>query len=488
MHKITPGTRHPLFGVEQTRCIEQTAAQALPLHTLMQRAGLAVARLALAIAPHAKRIWIACGPGNNGGDGLEAAIHLQRWGKKVVVTWLGQAASAPADAVAANLRLQHAGVVIEAMPSGNFGLCIDALLGIGSQLREPQGLMADWIRHMNASGAPVLSVDLPTGLHADTGHTTAVHVRASHTLSLLTLKPGLFTAHGRDATGVLWHDALGIDPNVLTALAPSAYLNVPPTDISRPHASHKGSFGDVAVIGGAPGMTGAALLAANAALHAGAGRIFVGLLDDQGLTVDPGHPELMFRPLQTLNFFTMTVVCGCGAAESVRSVLHEVLSSPAPVVLDADALNVIAVDTALQTELFDRSTRHTVTVLTPHPLEAARLLAQTTQQVQGDRLTAAQALAQKFACTVVLKGSGSIIAHPAQTPVINPSGNGRLASAGTGDVLAGMVGARLAAGKTGFDAACEAVYQHGALADTWPPGVPLTASLLALGGLKNLGA
>lgn len=482
MNKTIPGTRHPLHGVDQTRRIEQTAAQALPAHTLMQRAGLAVARLALAIAPHAQRIWIACGPGNNGGDGLEAAIHLQRWGKQVVVTWLGQTESAPADTVAARLRLQDAGILVESMPSGDFDLCIDALLGIGSQLREPQGLMADWIRQINASGAPILSVDLPTGLHADTGQATAVHVQASHTLNLLTLKPGLFTAQGRDAAGTVWCDTLGLELNVLTALAPTAYLNAQPIKTRRPHASHKGSYGDVAVIGGAHGMTGAALLAAGAALYAGTGRVFVGLLDDQSVTVDVRHPELMFRPIQSLDFSAMTVVCGCGGGQAVQPVLCDVLSSPAPVVLDADALNVIATDNVLQTELLARCARQAVTVLTPHPLEAARLLGQTAQQVQSDRLTAAQTLAQRFACTVVLKGSGSIIASPDHLPVINPTGNGRLASAGTGDVLAGMVGAELAAGKTGFEAACRAVYRHGALADTWPPGAPLTAQLLVLGG------
>lgn len=481
MNRIVPGKSYPLHGVDQTRQIELSATEDLPQHTLMQRAGLAVAQLALAVAPHAQRIWIACGPGNNGGDGLEAAMHLQRWGKAVVVTWLGQAESAPADTVAACLRLQHAGIRIEAEPNSDFDLCIDALLGIGGQLREPQGVMAEWIRHINASGAPVLSVDMPTGLHADTGQTTALHVKASHTLSLLTLKPGLFTAQGRDAAGSVWLDALELDSAAVAKFAPTAYLNGTPTDLPRLHASHKGSYGDVAVIGGAPGMTGAALLAATAALHAGAGRVFAGLLDDNALSVDVQHPELMFRALPALNFSAMTVVCGCGGGQAVRSVLDEVLTSPAPVVLDADALNEIARDVALQSALLARSARQAVTVLTPHPMEAARLLNQTAPEVQSDRLAAAQTLARRFACTVVLKGSGSIIASPGQTPLINPTGNARLAIAGTGDVLAGMVGAQLAAGASGFDAACRAVYQHGALADAWPLAIPLTAQRLAVG-------
>ena len=484
MYKLIPGTRHPLHGVDQTRRVEQALAQTLPPHTLMQRAGLAVARLALAVAPHAQRIWIACGPGNNGGDGMEAALHLQMWGKQPVVTWLGNPNAVPADTLAAYQRLLDSGIPIEASWPGDVDLCIDALLGIGGQLREPQGAMADWIRQINASGVPVLAVDTPTGLHADTGQTSQTHVKASHTLSLLTLKPGLFTAQGRDATGSVWLDTLGLDSSALAGFEPAAYLNGQPTDLPRLHASHKGSYGDVAVIGGAPGMTGAALLAASAALHAGAGRVFVGLLDDQALTVDLQQPELMFRAVKSLDFSAMTVVCGCGGGRPVLSVLYDVLFSPSPVVLDADALNEIATDNALQAALLARSTRQTVTVLTPHPLEAARLLGQTAQQVQSDRLTAAQTLAQRFACTVVLKGSGSVIASPGQIPVINPTGNARLASAGTGDVLAGMVGAQLAAGKTGFDAACQAVYQHGALADAWPPQTPLTAQRLAHGGFN----
>ncbi len=479
MNKITPGTHHPLHGVDATRRIEQTAALALPPHILMQRAGLAVARLALAIAPHAQRIWVACGPGNNGGDGLEAAIHLKNCGKQVLVTWLGHAESVPADTAAAYLRLQQAGIMIEAVPSGSFDLCIDALLGIGSQLREPQNLMADWIRQIKSSVAPVLSVDIPTGLHADTGQTTSLHVQASHTLSLLSLKPGLFTANGHDAAGTVWLDTLGVAPNTLSEYEPTAWLNAKPLQSPRNHASHKGSYGDVAILGGASGMTGAALLAGSAALHAGAGRVFVGLLDDHALTVDVQQPELMFRPIKSLDFASMTLVCGCGGGHAVAQILLKALSSPAPVVLDADALNEIAISDSLRSALLARGTGGAVTVLTPHPLEAARLLGFTAYQVQNNRLSAALTLAQQFACTVVLKGSGTVITSPGQTPVVNPTGTARLATAGTGDVLAGMVGAQLAAGHNGFDAACRAVYLHGELADTWPAQTPLTAGLLA---------
>lgn len=483
MQNITPGTDHLLHGVDHTRQLEQSLALTLPPHTLMQRAGLAVARLALAIAPHAQRIWIACGPGNNGGDGLEAAWHLQQWGKHCVVTWLGDAGHAPADSAAAHQELLDAGFSIQTkLPSGHFDLCIDALLGIGTSLREPQGPMADWIRQINAQGGPVLSVDLPSGLHADTGQATQLSVQASHTLSLLTLKPGLFTAQGRDAAGAIWFDNLGADTHTLDTVAPLARLNARPLACVRQHATHKGSYGDVAVIGGATGMTGAALLAASAALHAGAGRVFVGLLDDDALKVDAQQPELMFRAFRSLDLSSMTLVCGCGGGPVIQTVLREVLSAQSPVVIDADALNEIAKDSTLQAALSARRGQNVATVMTPHPLEAARLLAVNTPQIQGDRLDAAQALAQRFGCTVVLKGSGTVIACPEQTPVINITGNARLASAGTGDVLAGMVGAQLAAGQTAFDAACRAVYQHGHLADSWPPELALTAKQLANGG------
>jgi hydroxyethylthiazole kinase-like uncharacterized protein yjeF len=225
-------------------------------------------------------------------------------------------------------------------------------------------------------------------------------------------------------------------------------------------------------------MTGAALLAASAALHAGAGRVFIALLDGGSLNVDTRQPELMFRPVDGLDFSAMTVVCGCGGGDAVRTVLSKILSTSAQVVIDADAINAIANDIQLQTLLTTRSQRGAASVLTPHPLEAARVLACSAADVQRDRLAAAGQLAQRFACTVVLKGSGTVIAAPNQTPVINPTGNARLATAGTGDVLAGLIGARLAAGRDAFDAAWQAVYQHGLAADEWPDNQTLTAGAL----------
>ncbi len=511
MQKITSATSHPLFSAAATRTLERaTQAQLLP-HTLMQRAGLAVARLALALGPHAQCIWVACGPGNNGGDGFEAAMHLHQWGKRVVLTWTGLPAgrtALPPDAQASQARALAAGVTMADQPPPDFDFCIDALLGIGANIdkidaeapekRPINALMAQWLGIMQASGKPTLAVDIPTGLNADTGHSAATFSPyfQRFTLSLLTLKPGLFTASGRDSAGEVWFDALGVH-GVEAAAGPTAILlgkdQVTRRRVAKsaaPQASHKGSFGDVAVLGGEATprshMAGAVLLAARAALHAGAGRVFVALLGHEslaaGLSVDPQQPELMFRSPEALDLKQQVIVCGCGGGEAIKSVLAKVLSNAPRVVLDADALNAISNDSSLQTLLVARRARGYKTVLTPHPLEAARLAGTTAAAVQADRMAVACALAERFQCVVVLKGSGTVIAAPGELPAINASGCALLASAGTGDVLAGMVGAYLAAGLSAFEAACGAVFVHGDLADVWlrqRPGEVLTASALA---------
>ena len=481
MQRITAETDAPLFDIAATRRIEQAASAALPPHTLMQRAGRAVARLAMALAPDARTIWIACGPGNNGGDGLEAAAQLKQAGFMPIVTLAGDEHRLPTDARASLQRARDAGVIFVDSPPAGYQLAIDALLGIGAS-RPPEGVMAAWLQAMNASGPPVLCVDVPSGLNADTGassHGMVAHADASRfCLTFLTLKPGLFTAHGRDAAGTVWFDDLGCGD---TAEPPTARLAGPPRVRTRPHASHKGSYGDVALVGGAPGMAGAALLAASAALHAGAGRVLVGLLDPGAARVDVAQPELMLRPLDTLDLSTMTAVCGCGGGTAVRAALPRILATAAALVLDADALNAIAVDSALQAQLAVRARRGRPTVITPHPLEAARLLGRSAGDIQADRLAAARQLASRFGVVAVLKGSGTVIAEPGHAaPVINLTGSARLATAGTGDVLAGMIGAALAAQHPPFAAACEAVWRHGRIADTWPAdAAPLTAGALA---------
>lgn len=455
-----------LHDAAASRAAEAAALASTPPHALMQRAGLAVARLALAIAPHAQRVCVLAGPGNNGGDGLVAAMHLQRAGRQVQVLRFGSAARMPADAADALQQAVAAGVpiahgVVAAAPAD---LVIDALLGLGTQ-RAPEGEFAQAIALAQANGAPVLAVDLPSGLHPDTGQPLGSAVVQAHaTLSLLTLKPGLFTGRGRDLAGAVWFDALGVDAPGATAELAGA-----PAVAPRRHAQHKGSFGDVAVVGGAPGMGGALQLAARAALAAGAGRVLASALDDGAPRLDPAWPELMPRRQWWTSapavLAATTVVCGCGGGDAVREALPALLSQAARLVLDADALNAVAADSALQTLLAARAARGRQTVLTPHPLEAARLLGSTTAAVQADRLVAARALAERFGAVVVLKGSGSVVAAPGALPSVNPTGNALLATAGTGDVLAGWIGGLWAQGAGAREAAIDAAWWHGHAAD-----------------------
>lgn len=476
----------PLHDVAASRQLEAAGLAATPAHALMARAGLAVARLALAVAPHARRIWVAAGPGNNGGDGLVAARHLQAWGRQVEVSWLGSPDHAPDDARDAWAAARAAGVAISpALPNrADADLCLDGLLGIGAS-RPPSGAVAEAIRRLNAQAAPVLAIDLPSGLAADRGQPLGdAAVQAAHTLALLTLKPGLFTGAGRDHAGRVWLDRLGLAPSPGTA---TAWLGAAATPPARRHAQHKGSFGDVLVLGGADGMGGAALLAARAALAAGAGRVLVARLGGDALAIDPGCPELMPRhPTQVLvpdRLARATVVCGCGGGDAIGPLLAPVLAHAGRLVLDADALNALSGSPALWPLL---AARDRPTVLTPHPLEAARMLGCSAAEVQADRLAAAQRLAERAQDTVLLKGSGTVVAAPGRLPVVNPTGHARLGTAGSGDVLAGWLGAWLAGdmawpqpegGMAGpaFGAACAAAWWHGRAGESGAAALPLQA-------------
>ena len=456
----TSGRAWPIHDVLHTRLLESSTSADANGMSQMQTAGLALAKLTLALVPHAKVIWIACGPGNNGGDGLEAAAHLHRWGKQTIVSFVHDPGQSPGDARLAWETAKSAGVRLQADVPPNFDACIDALFGIGT-LRPIAATYAKWVERMNASAAPTIAVDIPSGLNADTGETHSVCVCANYTLSLLSLKAGLFTAGGRDVCGEIWFNGLGIADTVPA----QAVLTGPTLQISRKHASHKGSYGDVVVVGGAAGMTGAAVLAGRSALRGGAGRVFVCLLDAADGVRDVELPELMFRRINDFNWSAKVVVAGCGGGQAIVSHLPMLLRESESLVLDADALNHIAQSSASQNLVARRSSGSTV--MTPHPLEAARLLDTSVREVQSNRLQVAQALANRYQCVVVLKGSGTVISAPDETPYINPTGNAKLASAGTGDVLAGLIGAHLAQGRTALIAASISVYQHGLAADLW---------------------
>jgi len=492
----------PLYNVAASRSIEKRELDRHAVGQLMQRAGRSVARLAVALAPHARRAWIAAGPGGNGGDGLHAAADLAARGLSVCVTLCADAARLPTDAQVGLRRAQDAGVGISTeLWAGPFDLGVDALLGIGAH-RAPEGPIAAAIAALNAVQSPRLAVDIPSGLAADTGALLGTAaVQATATLSLLTLKPGLFTAAGRDHAGAIWFDDLGAPATA--ADAPSARLTSPADHAAaaghRLHAQHKGSFGDVIIVGGGTGMVGAARLAAHAALAAGAGRTLVSLLDNRTPTGDATRPEWLWCSTAWLpghaDLEHATVVCGCGGGDAVRASLPALLTRAARLVLDADALNALAVDEGLETLLRARVARGHATVLTPHPLEAARLLGSTTAEVQRDRLHAAANLARRTGAVVVLKGSGTVITAPQRVPAINSTGNASLASGGTGDVLAGWIGGlwAQAAGAphkdptdTAFCCAAASAWRHGAAAEAH--GIEAIRALDLVESMRALGS
>lgn len=482
---VLPPTRGwPLFDAATTRALEAVELARHPPHALMARAGQAVARLALATQPTARSVLALAGPGNNGGDAIVAAcrLHEQGWTARIVL--FGKPDRLPSDAAWALAQAQALKLpVLTTLPDdAKSDLLLDGLLGVGAT-RAPAGELAQAVRWMNDAGRPVIAIDLPTGLDGDRGSLLGEHaVRATHTLALLTLKPGLFTADGRDHAGRVWLDTLGAplpDDAACRLIAPPAAAG------PAPHSAHKGRFGDIWVLGGAPGMVGAARLAARAALAAGAGRVYVALLSPGAATLDEGRPELMHRPVadlqQPAGLSRCTVLSGCGGGELVAATLPPLFAHAARLVLDADALNAVSADSALQRALIARSLRGQPSVLTPHPLEAARLLGQTATQVQADRPAAARALAQRFGAVVVLKGSGTLVATPDGQLQINPTGNALLASAGTGDVLAGWLAGGWARRPESSpqDVATAAVFLHGHAADLAAQSGASPPSLLA---------
>lgn len=480
----------PLHDTAATRVLESEAQAARPAHALMARAGESAARLVMAVAPHARCIGVLAGPGNNGGDGLVAARHLRSLGRDVSVLHLtADPTRLPPDAAhawqlarSADLRWVDGPAELQGC-----GLVVDALLGLGAA-RPPEGRVLEAVGWCSGQRHPVLSIDLPTGLDADSGRLLgAGAIRADWTLSLLSLKPGLFTAAGREHAGEVWFDDLGTGTaNGAQAWLGSSVCPPPGSFPARRHSQHKGSFGDVIVVGGAPGMWGAMVLAGRSALAAGAGRVYLSPLDPRMPVVAPA--ELMSRPEAwrdaTQRLAPATVVCGCGGGDAVGDAMPRLLECVGRLVLDADALNAVAGSPTSRSLVRARAGRGLATLLTPHPLEAARLLGASTQEVQADRLGAARRLAQDFLAVILLKGSGTVVAAPDQgLGWINGNGNARLATPGSGDVLAGWIGGLWAQSdpaqpaRSAWDAARAAAWLHGFASDraTGSPASPLAA-------------
>jgi hydroxyethylthiazole kinase-like uncharacterized protein yjeF len=334
------------------------------------------------------------------------------------------------------------------------------LFGVGLG-RSIEGGLAQLVARINALHCPVLALDVPSGIDAATGCIMGTAVRASHTATFIALKPGLLTADGPDHCGeISVHDlGLTVGEGPGQTISPRQFASC-----LRPRLqnSHKGNYGSVAVVGGEPGMAGAALLAGRAALGLGAGRVHVGMIER--LAIDPMQPELMLRPADEVLGFATVVAVGPGLGQSPQALelLRHAIDCDLPMVIDADGLNLLAAHPVLKAKLARRAP---ATLLTPHPAEAARLLGTTTQAVQNDRLAAAMRIAQHCNALVALKGCGTVIATPDGRWWINTSGNAGLATAGSGDVLSGFIAALLAQRWPALEALLAAAHLHGAAAD-----------------------
>jgi ADP-dependent NAD(P)H-hydrate dehydratase / NAD(P)H-hydrate epimerase len=460
----------PVFLTEEIRRIEALAASMPDPPQLMERAGLAAGELARTLARDSgEPVLILAGPGNNGGDALVVARHLRQWWYKVHVVFTGDARKLSADAAAAYAAWRDAGGNVEAdvPPNRDWDLIVDGLFGIGLQ-REVTGRYAELVSFMNRSSAPVLAIDVPSGLESDSGRVLGSCVRAQHTITFIGLKPGLLTLDGPDHCGELHLAMLGLDAAALLPPHGSLVAAGVLRDVLKPRAlnTHKGDYGSVGVVGGAHGMVGAALLAGRAALKLGAGRVYVGLIAQDAPLVDMAQPELMLRSadevLKLPHLAILAVGPGLGQSPDAAFYLQWALESSLPLVIDADGLNLIGAMPSLRDMLEKRGVP---TLLTPHPAEAARLLGSATREVQHDRVAAALKLAGGLASHVVLKGAGSVCASPDGSWAINTSGNPGMASAGMGDVLTGIIAALLAQGVDAKTALHAGVHLHGAAAD-----------------------
>ncbi|MDR6610025.1 NAD(P)H-hydrate dehydratase [Pseudomonas synxantha] len=430
---------------------------------LMQRAARATWRALVRRWPTASELSVLAGHGNNAGDGYLVAALARRAGWTVRVLTVGDPQRLQGDAALAHAEALSEKVDIETWTaqSGLRGIVLDALLGTGlsGDVREPY---ASAIAAINASGLPVAAVDIPSGLCADTGRVLGCAVCADLTVTFIGLKLGMFTGDAVNVVGELVFNDLHADPQLLAGAAITA-LRLTAGNLPRPAArapaSHKGRFGHVLLIGGDRGFGGAILLSAQSALRSGAGMVSVATRSEHVPAVLARVPEAMVLGTSSANQLmgllqkvsVLVVGPGLGQAAWGRSLLSAAANAPLPQVWDADALNLLAEE---QVSLPEGC------VITPHPGEAARLLGMSTAEVQADRPAAAHALSKKYTAVVVLKGAGSLIAHPDGRLALCHQGHPAMASAGLGDVLAGLVGALLAQGMAAFDAACLAVWLH----------------------------
>ncbi|TWI04740.1 NAD(P)H-hydrate epimerase [Luteimonas cucumeris] len=457
-----------LHAVDAVRRIEARAIAELggDDFALMRRAGEEAWRYALQHWPQAQRIVVACGPGNNGGDGYVLARHALEAGRDVVVVHASGHSPSSASCRRAAAEFTAAGGRVDVF-EGSFPapeLVVDALFGIGLS-RVPDADTAALIAAIDRTGAPVLALDVPSGIDADRGAAAGVAIRATRTLQFIAAHAGLYTGDALDHAGVADVAGLGVDAGVEEAARArllrrgdlSRWLR------SRPRNSHKGRNGHVLCVGGDAGMGGAIALCAEAALRCGAGLVSVATHAAHAGNLLVRRPEAMTlaiadaEQIQALLERADVVALGPGLGTATwgRGLFDAVLASGKPCVIDADALNLLATAPRAVPQA----------VLTPHPGEAARLLGIGIAQVQNNRFVAADDLAERFTCAVVLKGAGSIVAAPGETAAVIAAGNPGMASGGMGDVLTGVVAALLAQGLSSSDAAACGALLHACAGD-----------------------
>lgn len=459
-----------ILTADELQNLEMRAANQLGADTLMKRAGAAAAELIMKRLEDAgveqRRVTLLVGPGNNGGDALACACELREKGAVVNVVLPGGRRPTSALALAQLERWTQAGGTTYDDPymTEKADCVVDGLFGTG--LAKPiTGDYLDAVLWFNERQALKVSLDIPSGLNPVTGHWTGSYpgCSADVTITFLCVKSGLYMCEGADAAGE-------IVLNELDVSVPLSPLSVIGTDefprVLRPRVknSHKGDYGSVAVIGGTDGMIGASILAARAALISGAGRVTLECRAEHAPHVDMVYPEIMFatKPVNLEDFDAIVLGCGLGTSAEAKARVIEALNCQKPLILDADALNIIAADIKLQDMVL---ARRAPTVLTPHPGEAARLLRRDTAGVTADRVAACRELAVQTGTIVVLKGAGTVISMRSSRTWINPTGSPMLATGGSGDVLAGMIGAMFAQGYDMVESVLAAVYFHGLSAE-----------------------
>ena len=459
-----------ILTADELQNLEMRAANQLGADTLMKRAGAAAAELIMKRLEDAgveqRRVTLLVGPGNNGGDALACACELREKGAVVNVVLPGGRRPTSALALAQLERWTQAGGTTYDDPymTEKADCVVDGLFGTG--LAKPiTGDYLDAVLWFNERQALKVSLDIPSGLNPVTGHWTGSYpgCSADVTITFLCVKSGLYMCEGADAAGE-------IVLNELDVSVPLSPLSVIGTDefprVLRPRVknTHQGDYGSGAGIGGTDGMIGASILAARAALISGAGRVTLECRAEHAPHVDMVYPEIMFatKPVNLEDFDAIVLGCGLGTSAEAKARVIEALNCQKPLILDADALNIIAADIKLQDMVL---ARRAPTVLTPHPGEAARLLRRDTAGVTADRVAACRELAVQTGAIVVLKGAGTVISMRSSRTWINPTGSPMLATGGSGDVLAGMIGAMFAQGYDMVESVLAAVYFHGLSAE-----------------------